>query len=479
MSVSAQPTMGLTLWQKTTYSFGTIGHAMLDRALLMWVIVYYVPADQTRSQLLHPAVFAGIMMFGRVVDTLADPLIAKWSDSSHSRFGRRTVFMLWSGLPLVICGVLAFYPPFVPPETAAQERMNAGYLALVMGGYFFFFTAYAAPYLALFPEIVTSFRERVTLGTWRAYFALLALIGGMILSPVLVERLGYRGMIWAMGIPSLLCLYLPFAGINERRLCNSVPSSTPLVRSLLTTLRNGPFVWWLVARQTFDFGFNMIVLAVPYYTALVLGKDEGYVGALLAGTFALTFLSMHPVGALAKRIGKKRTMMLSMGTYVFLLPMFSMTDAAWNPIPPVVWAHLCLGLSGIPLAASLILAEPFIAAVSDLDRDATGQERQAMYFGAQGFFSKVLIGVSGAIALYVMSDFGRALNADGAPTPVRDGVFWLGPIAGLFCLVGLWLFRNYPEKRDPVTGGFYLDYDTARMVAYSGGGAPASPDAEP
>ena len=66
----------LSAWQKAMYSFGTIGHSMLDRALLMWVIVYYVPTDETRSPLIHPAVFSAIMIFGRVVDALADTTCA-------------------------------------------------------------------------------------------------------------------------------------------------------------------------------------------------------------------------------------------------------------------------------------------------------------------------------------------------------------------------------------------------------------------
>ena len=460
-------TSGLTLRQKASYSFGTLGYGMLDRALLMWVLVYYIPTGPDRAPLMHPAVFAAVMFFGRFVDMVADPLVAAWSDSSQSRRGRRSVFMLWSGLPLVVCAVLAFYPPVGTPETRAHEYLNAGYLAIVLGGYFFFFTAYVAPYLALFPEIVTHFRDRVTLGTWRGSFFLIGLVGGMLVSPVLRDQFGYRGMIWLVGVAACVCLYLPFAGIDERALCTGTPSSTPVVRSLLATLHNGPFVWWMVARQTFDFGFNMVVLGVPYYTVLVLGKGEGYVGALLAGTFACAFLAMHPVGALARQLGKKRTMMLSMGAYVVLLPGLLVTDWPGNPVPPLIWAHLCLGLSGVPLAVTLVLAEPFVAAVSDLDRDATGEERQAMYFGAQGFFSKLLIALSGAVALFVMSDFGRAVNAEGTPIPVREGVLWLGPVAGAFCLVGLWLFRNYPEKRDPETGEFYLDYDTSRMVAYA------------
>lgn len=468
----------LTVWQKTCYSAGTLGHVMLDRTLLLWLVVFYIPAGKGASALMHPVAYTMIMFFGRFVDTVADPLIAKWSDSSHSRLGRRSVFMLWNGVPLAVCTVLAFYPPFPSAADPSERLWNAAYLALVLGGYFFFFTAYVAPYLALFTEIVTDYKERVKLGMWKGYFSQFGLIGGMMLSPVLLSGatiggvdlpgLGYKGMIWAIAIPSVIAMYLPFAGINERRMCNAVPSSTPLIRSLLATLRNGPFVWFLVARQTFDFGFNMIVLALPYYTTLVLGKPEGYMAALFGGTFGVTLLSFVPCSALAQRLGKKRTMWLSMAAFALFLPALSVTDHPLNPVPPVIWAHVFLALSGVPLAITLMLSDPFIAAVSDLDSQATGQHRQAMYFGAQGFFSKLLVAASSGVALFVMTMFGTHVNAEGTPVPSREGVLLLGPVAAGFCLVGLWLFRRYPEKFDATTGEFYLDYDTSRMRAFAG-----------
>ena len=467
--MDAQARPPLTPWQKACYGFGTLGPTMLDRALLMWIVVYYIPAEESRPQLLHPAVFSVIMIAGRVVDAIVDPVIAKWSDSSHARIGRRSVFMLWNGLPLAICTILAFYAPIATPQSTQDGIVNAGYLALVLAGFFIFFTAYVAPYLALFPEIVTEYRERVSLGTWKAYFGLAGLMGGMLLSPILVDRFGYQGMIWAIALPALVCMYIPFAGINEREMCRGVPSATPLVQSLLATLRNGPFVRFLIARQTFDFGFNMIVVTIPFYAILVLKKEEAYVSALLGGTFAVTLATMAPLGGLAKRIGKKRALMISMGLFVVLLPALSATGHPLNPVPPVLWGHVCLALSGIPLAFSLLLAEPFIAAVSDLDREATGEQREAMYFGAQGFFSKVFIGLAGAGALYIMSKFGTTPNA----VPVAEGVLLVGPIAGAFCVLGLWMFRKYPEKFDTETGTYYLDYDTSRMRAHAAAAADA------
>lgn len=62
-----------------------------------------------------------------------------------------------------------------------------------------------------------------------------------------------------------------------------------------------------------------------------------------------------------------------------------------------------------------------------------------MYFGAQGFFLKMTLGISSAILSFLISYFGRTQE-----NPL--GILLIGPIAGIICLIGILFYAKYNEK---------------------------------
>jgi GPH family glycoside/pentoside/hexuronide:cation symporter len=60
---------------------------------------------------------------GRLLDAIADPWIASWSDRTTHRRGRRIPFLMFGALPAAVFLVLMFVPPVqVLRELAAAEE---------------------------------------------------------------------------------------------------------------------------------------------------------------------------------------------------------------------------------------------------------------------------------------------------------------------------------------------------------------------
>ena len=131
----------LPLWGKIAYGAGAGGFSIIDRVLITWLFYYYITSPLEGVDALMPPILFGMIMFvGRVIDALADPIIARWSDNYKGRLGRRMPFMLFSGVAYAAVFVLLFYPP-----VAGISVMNSIYVAALLGIYFILFTAYVCP----------------------------------------------------------------------------------------------------------------------------------------------------------------------------------------------------------------------------------------------------------------------------------------------------------------------------------------------
>ena len=119
----------LPYWGKLAYGVGAGGYGLIDRIMVTWLMYFYV-LEPIRGQVALISGFAfGVVMFlGRVVDAIADPLFARWSDNHRGRLGRRIPFMLYSGVLYVAVFIALFYPP-----VAGESPVNQVYLALMLG----------------------------------------------------------------------------------------------------------------------------------------------------------------------------------------------------------------------------------------------------------------------------------------------------------------------------------------------------------
>ena len=424
----------LPLWGKIVYGAGAGGFSLIDRVLITWLFYYYITSPlEGVDALMPPFVFGIIMFFGRVIDALADPLIARWSDNYSGRLGRRTPFMLFSGIAYVVVFVLLFYPP-----VAEMSALNSIYLAVLFGLYFTLFTAYVCPYLALLPELAHSNRDRVDLATYKAVFSLLGVGVALIGAGILIGMLGFHSMVWIMAAFGLVLLYLPML-IRERDYADAKPATLGLVTAITTTFKNRAFLIYLIGNVTFWLGFNIITLNIPLYVTILLRGTEDDTSIYFGLAFVVALIFFPVVNFLSKKIGLKAMMMFALVAFMLILPVFFFLGQPLFGLAPEVIGYIVMGIAGLPLAVIFIVPDAIVAAVSDLEEKLSGQRREAMYFGAQGFILKLVLGLSTVIT-------GALLQLFGSTVAQPLGIQLTGPVSALFILVGVIVFSNYPEK---------------------------------
>lgn len=420
----------LPRWAKLAYGTGAGGWVLIDRIVLSWLFFWYVTSPlEGVDALMLPLVFSLVMFGGRVVDALADPVIARWSDNHAGRRGRRVPFLLASGVPYAAVFIALFYPPI-----AERSAWNAVYLGVALAAYFTLFTAYVGPYLALLADLAATTKDRVDLSTAKAVATLVGAAGGLIASGLLVEAYGVRGMVWIIGAVGLVLLYVP-TRIPEQRYARAEPATLPLVEAVRTTLRNRPFLVALVGANGLWFGFNIVSLNVPLYATRLLGLTEGAVTALMGALFGVCLVAFPVANLLAKRLGLKAVMIGSLLLFAAVFPFIYFFADPLFGLPPLAYGMLVMAAAGIPLAAFFIVPDAIIAAVADLEVELTGQRREGMYFGVNGLLLKINLGVSTVVS-------GALLQFGGDPF----GLQLTGPVAAAAVAIGALVFTRYPQR---------------------------------
>lgn len=424
----------LPLWGKIIYGSGSGGFSLIDRVLITWLFYYYITSPLEGVDALMPPFAFGIIMFlGRAIDAVADPVIARWSDNYSGRMGRRMPFMLFSGVAYAAVFIFLFYPP-----VAENSPLNSVYLAVMLGLYFALFTAYVGPYLALLPELARTTRDRVDLATFRAVFMLLGVGIALIGSGILIGMFGFHGMVWIMAALGLVLLYLPMI-IKEKDYADAKPATLGLLEAVKTTFKNRPFVIYMVGNVTFWLGFNIITLNLPLYVTTLLGGTEDDTSIYFGLAFVIALLFFPVVNITSKRIGLKAVMMFALVAFLILLPLFYFLGQPMFGLTPEIFGYILMGLAGMPLAVIFIVPDAIVAEVSDLEGKLSGQRREAMYFGAQGFILKLAMGLSTVITGALLQVFGST-----AAQPL--GIQLTGPVSAVFILIGVIVFSGYPEK---------------------------------
>ncbi|MFW5712589.1 MAG: MFS transporter, partial [Spirochaetota bacterium] len=321
------------------------------------------------------------------------------------------------------------------------------YLALIFGCYFFSFTLYVGPYMALIPELGHNEKERLILTTAQGYWSLIGsavvMVGGPLLIAALMQQRSmvgaYRLGILLMAIPGLLLCYAAVWAVDEKRFSDAEPATIPFKESFLLTVKNQRFILYLIGNMTLWFFFNIIRSSSVSMTIVLTEGDEAFASMVFTVLIAAAALCFPLIAVLARKIGKKALMCIALIAFSAAGIGFSVTGLL--PVPARAWMLAMAVVAAFPSAVLIIIPNVMLSEISVEDTRRTGQRREAMFFGTQGFFMKLNLGVSGAVIAGLYSVFG---NDIANPLGVR-----LTPLVGaVVALVGFIVMLRYKE---PVT----------------------------
>lgn len=422
----------LTPTRRVLYSLGTLGSSLLHQTVLLWVFYFYAPpAGQDLPARVAPAMLGLAIGLGRVVDALADPVVAHWSDRLRWRAGRRRPFIL-AGTPIL---ALTFAMVWRPPDPAVTAA-NFAYAAAVLGIFYFVFTLVLNPYTALLPEVTHHGSDRISTAAWQAVFSLSGTALAFAASAQLSVRWGFPAMGVVLAVAGMLPLLAAGLAVRERPV-EDPPAS--LGQALRTVWSTRPFRIFIVGFALLWLGLSMIQLSLALIVTVLMGLPRAAVGTVLAASVAATIAAIPAITAIAHRVGSHRTLLGAMAAAGLLLPVIA--SVGLLPVPAAAHGYAVMAAAGPVLAALFTLPNAILADITQAVARERGRRVEGMFFAFQGLILNGATSVSAAL-------LGLILGALGYPVGLRATA-----LVALACVIAaLAAFRRFPASGGKARG---------------------------
>ena len=302
------------------------------------------------------------MAIDNVLAVFMLPLFGSLSDRLHTRIGRR--------MPFILCGTAAaviamLFLPFADNIGSLALFVTALFVTLIAMG------SYRSPAVSLMPDVTPKpLRSKAN-----AIINLMGAVGGvisLILISALVPKEGKPDyfpiflIVAAVMVFSVLLLLWKIrenplrterekidAGLSETEEADEAPAKTtldPAVRRSLVLILISVACWFM--------GYNAVTTAFSRYAQIYWGiQGGGFANCLLIAT-AAAILSYIPVGSIASRVGRKKTIL---GGVVLLASMFAIgaTVKEYH-----IWINGLFALVGVAWAAINVNSYPMVVEMS-------------------------------------------------------------------------------------------------------------------
>ena len=438
----------LPVSKQIAYSLGQFGWSLLSGIIGSYLIFYYIPTKESGISLFIPqVVFLGfvtiigaITMLGRLFDAITDPWIATLSDRSKSKKGRRISFMRNASVPFALTTVLVFWSP-----VNGESGLNVVFLTVMLLLFYLFLTMYVTPFFALLSELGHTPEERLNLST---YISVTWFLGAAVASQApllwnLFMGMGYStvtSMRIALSILSaiaLIFLLIPVFAIDEKRYCESVPSELKMLDSMKATFRNREFRMFVFSDLVYWVAITIFQSSLLYYITILLKLPDTMFGVLFMGLGVGSFLFYVPINIIAKKIGKKKLLIIAFIFFLFVYVYGAVLGKL--PLDNTLQAYLLVLLAAIPMAIFGILPNVVVADIAEYDARKTGIRREGMFFGTRTFMSKI----GQMFSMLILS--GLLLSKGNVSDEMS--IRMTAVTAAVFCLVGLFFLLLYNEKK--------------------------------
>lgn len=390
----------------------------------------------------------------RLWDAFTDPLVGYWSDNTRTRWGRRKPFMLAGVVAVGLCLAAMWQMP------RGWSEMTYFWFFLAMSlVFFFFYTVYATPFVALGYELTTDYHERTRLMGTMQFIGSLASIpmawlfavtqwegfeDGVQGARVLALVLGF--LVIVFGLVPVLVLRDP----TVPRFSRKTPRESKRLSffaGMKQTLKSQGFRCLCFATLAFFPGLlliqNFSSFLVIYYlysgdkaAASVLIGWSGSISAVLSVAFIslVTWLGTH--------LGKRRAFVVCASFALFgtLLKWVS-----YQPSMPYL-NLLPAPFIGLGFAALWVLIPSMTADVCDEDELVTGERREGTFSAVYWWMVKLGMSASLALSGFILAATGFNESTGASQSPQTFLLMRICDVAfpAAFIALAIYFVVRYP-----------------------------------
>jgi len=418
----------MNFWKKLAYSFGSMGAGLPENAFTAWALYLYVDKLGFPQQL-----FATAMLIYTIWNCINDPLFGYWSDRTHTRWGRRIPYIVLGTLPLA----LAFYLIWVPPAGMSTPALFWYYLAVIFA-FDGFYTIVIINWTSLYPETFSSTSDRSTVNAWRQAVGILGAMAGLAATPLIVAKLGWRGMGIIFGAVTALSIFVSLLGSKENMHAPGEPLALgPAIRN---TLANRSFLTFVMFNLFVNSVIVLVPQVIPFFAKYVLRISDSQSSLIMAPIFIVAMVTQIFWSKVVIRRGVRTTAIIA-------CVLFGLTLLPLGLVRTMPQAITGFAIVGVGLGALLLVSDIMVADICDEDYLKTHTRREGMYYGVNALIIRMSVAISAGTISLVQTITGYRPVQDPAlmaPTAVIGFRFLVSVVPAALIGLGLIFVFLYP-----------------------------------
>ena len=420
---------------RVAYGIGDFAGNLLSGATSSFIAMYYT------DSVLVSALFVGTMMVvARILDAISDLVMGYIIDHTNFKLGKARPWFLIGIIPLLVSCFLMFHVPSGLSGNGKEIYIVVTYVLNTVICMTIFNVSYSTLCTYMSDDILT----RIKMNGTRTFFATLAMmVANMFTTNILAsfgfQQKAYDIMVLIYCAISLVCLLITGFACKE----NHVPNSTnkPSAKASLAAIFSNRYVSLI----TLAFVFNWFLLgsngsSMVYFVRDCLGSME-LMGPVSAASFlpALVILALGIVPRVAKKIGKRTTLMIGGG--IEALGLFIVAVA---PVSlPIVAIGMVLKACGMATVNALLFAT-----VSDV-AIYTSKTQKGEFAGitnsVTSFGMKVGIGFGSAVITWLLAwaNYDGAASVQNAPALLAEKIGFSAVPCG--CAIVVFILMSFVD----------------------------------
>ncbi len=412
---------GLPFGIKLSYGLGDIANNIFIVTTGMYLLFF-----MTNVVGVNPALAGLMLLFPKIWDVVEDPIMGAISDVTRSRFGRRRPYLLYGAIPFGV----AFFVLFIVPGYRT-EFANALQVSLLFALGCTAFTVVNVPYASMVPEMSDDYNERISITSFRMFFASFgALLAGALAMPLVDAggggAAGFRlmGIIFGVGIV-IFCLVC-FFGTRKAPSLPPQKEMPPMKEQIRIAARNFPFVTLMTSYFFQALAIGVMMAGFIYYVKYAMNLPETAMNVAFP-IFLVTGILFIPVWlAVGKRLGK------IMSYYIGLVLFTVMMGSLFFTSPSLLWLfYVQVFLAGIGFSSFQLFPFSMLPDTIEYDQMQSGLRREGVFSGMWSAGQKIAYSVGPAIVGFALALSGfvkEGVQPESLNTGVRV-IFCLFPAA--------------------------------------------------
>jgi Na+/melibiose symporter-like transporter len=407
----------LSVKEKVGYSLGDLSANLVFQTLMMFLLVFYTDVFG-----IEPGIAGTIIFVGGIIGAVFNIVMGAIADRTSTKWGKFRPWILWTALPFGVMAVLAFTTPdFGPGGKIAYASITYVLLLIV-------YSANNLPYSALSGVMTGDMVERTSLSSYRFIAVTIAQFITLVLLLPLVdflgdgnESLGYQRSIIIFAIIAVVFFLITFFSTKER-ISPAQSEKTSIKEDLKDLMANRPWILMFVLTTILFVGLalrgGMLVYFFKDYVAeeslVTVMESLGFTNPKWlsnAGSYGYSiFNTVGIIGALigiacskpmAKRFGKRDAFIFGLAVTAVLQALFIFYEP--YQVTAIYATHFFISFF-YGITTPLLWA--MIADVADYSEWKNNRRATGMVFSAIIFGLKAGLGLGGAVAGIVLSQFG-------------------------------------------------------------------------